>query len=96
MFELFSDISFGLPGPLRTAFELKIALPTATNQAHATALTTFFINLLQRPKTSKYLFESFPKNQNFKNGKSGELFCKNIENGTKMITSCSIRRVARR
>ena len=54
-FELFSDISVGLAGPLRTAFELKIALPTAKNQAHATALTDNAINLLKRPKTSKYI-----------------------------------------
>jgi hypothetical protein len=72
-FDFFSDISFGLPGPLRTAFELKIALPTAKNQVHPTALTDNAINLQKRPKTSKYLFEIFQKLQNFKNGKSGGL-----------------------
>ena len=56
IFELFLHISFGLPGPLRTAFELKIALPTAKNQVHATALTDNAINLLKRPKTSKHIF----------------------------------------
>ena len=65
-------MSFDLPGPLRTAFGLKIALPTA-NQAHATALTAHAINWLKRPKTSKYFFELFEIFQNFKNGKSGGL-----------------------
>ena len=48
-------ISFGLPGPLRAAFELKIALPTAKNQEHATALTEIDMNLLKRPKTKSDL-----------------------------------------
>ena len=38
---------------------------------HATALTDNAINLLKRPKTSKYLFEVFQFFQKFKNGKSG-------------------------
>ena len=70
-FELFSDISLGLPGSLRTAFDLKFDLPTATNQVHATALTANAINLLKWPNTSKYLFELFQILQNLKNCKSG-------------------------
>ena len=62
-FEFFLHISVGLSGPLPTAFELK--------KVHATALTDNAINLLKRPKTSKYIFEIFPTFQNFKNGKSG-------------------------
>ena len=54
--ELFPDISFGLPGLLQTAFELKIDLPIATNQPHAIALTENAINWLKRTKTSKYCF----------------------------------------
>ena len=69
----FLHISVGPSGPLQTAFERKIALPTAKKQAHATALTENANNLLKRPKTSKYLFNFFQKNQSFKNGKFGGL-----------------------
>ena len=40
---------------------------------HATALTENAINLLKRPKTSKYVFDIFQNFQNFKNCKSGGL-----------------------
>ena len=45
-----SHIRVGLPGPLRTAFELKSALPTAKNQPDATAPTGNAINCLNLPK----------------------------------------------
>jgi hypothetical protein len=55
-FNLFLHISFGLSGPLQTAFELtKIDLKTAKNQPDATALPENAMNLLKRPKTSKYV-----------------------------------------
>ena len=50
------------------------ALWTAKNQAHATALTDNATNLLQRPKTSKYLFENFQKSKNSKMANLGGLF----------------------
>ena len=40
----------GGPGSLQTTFELKNALPTATNQPDATALTQNAINWLERSK----------------------------------------------
>ena len=51
--KLFGDISFGLPGPLQTAFELQIDLKTATNQPDTTALTEKTINLRILPKINK-------------------------------------------
>ena len=59
----FSDISFGLPGPPWTAIELKIDLPTAINQPHATALTG---NAIKRPKNIKMLFHFFKCSKNSK------------------------------
>ena len=50
---------------------------------HPTALTENAINLLKRPKISKYLFEVFQKIQNFKNGKSGGLELFNCEENRK-------------
>ena len=48
-------ISFGLPGPLQTALELKIDLKTSKNQPDATALTENAINWLKLPKNIKIL-----------------------------------------
>ena len=53
-------------------------MPTAKNLAHATALTEMDINLLKRPKTSKYLFGSFQNFPKLKNGKSGGAYLFNI------------------
>ena len=67
--ELFLHISFDLPGPLRTASELKkLALPTANVHPDATALTEDVINWLKRTKNIKLFartFPTFPKNQNW-------------------------------
>ena len=46
----FVDIGSGLPGPLRTAFKLKIALPKAKKQPDATALAENAINWLKHSK----------------------------------------------
>ena len=51
------QISFSLPGPLRTAFEQNNALPTTTNQPDATALTENAIKWLKLPKNIKISFE---------------------------------------
>ena len=59
VFEHFGDISFGLPGPLGTAFELKISPPTATNKLDATTLTGNGINWLKRPNNIKIFFLNF-------------------------------------
>ena len=69
--QLFSHISFSLPRLLQTAFELKTAPHTATNQAHTTALTENTINWLKLPKNIKICFRKFP---NFlKNSKNANL-----------------------
>ena len=69
VFEIFLlHISFGLPGPLRTANELKIALPTANNQQDATALTENAINWPKRPTNIKICFRIFPNFPQKRNG----------------------------
>ena len=65
IFEFVLNISFDLPGRLQTAFELKIDLPTSKNQPDAAILVLHALNLLKRPKTSKYAFENFQKIQKF-------------------------------
>ena len=56
---VFEDVLAHKFWPPQTAFELKIALPAATNQPDATALTDNAINLLNKTqKTSKYLSEN--------------------------------------
>ena len=82
MFELLGGHQFWSPGPLRTAIELKIALPTAKKQLDATALTETATNWLKRSKNIKILFRFFllqnlPK---LKNGKYGGF------NGKKTLT----------
>ena len=60
-FELLGDISFGLRGPLRTAFDLQIDLKTSTNQPDATALTENAINWLK----PSFSFLNFYTNSKF-------------------------------
>ena len=43
-FEIFLRMSFGLPGPLQTALELKIELPTVNVQPDAATLTLDALN----------------------------------------------------
>ena len=50
---------FGLPGPLRTPFELKIELPTPNFTPDAATLTLHDLNLLKMSETYKYVFEVF-------------------------------------
>ena len=66
-------ISIGLPGPLRPAFELKNDLPTSIFQPDAATLTLNALNLLKRPKISKYVFELLQSFEKHKNSKSGGL-----------------------
>ena len=65
------DISFGFPGPLRTAFGLKNWSADSKNQPDATALTENAIDWPNGPKISKYFFEKVEQFQKIKNGKSG-------------------------
>ena len=57
------DTSVLAPGPLRTPFELKTALPKAKNQPDATALMENAINLLNIPKNIKIPFRNLPNCQ---------------------------------
>ena len=61
--KLWGDISFGLPRPLCTAFELKIDLQTSKNQPDATAPTEYAINSLKRPKNIKIFSLNLPNFQ---------------------------------
>ena len=70
-FEIFLHMNFGLPGPLRTAFELK--LPTSIFTPDAATLTLHALKLQRKPNTSKYVFEKFPNSPKFKISKSGML-----------------------
>ena len=71
----FLHISVGLPGPLRTAFELKVDLPTAKNQPDATALTEKAINWLRSSKHIKNIFRYFSQvSQNSKMANLGGLY----------------------
>ena len=57
----FTSINLSLPGPLRTAFELKNHLKTSKNQPDVTERTENVINCLKRSKTIKIFFNFFPK-----------------------------------
>ena len=58
---MFLHISFGLPGPLWPAFELKTALPTAANQTDATALAENAIKLPKRPTNIEIFLRQIPQ-----------------------------------
>ena len=66
-------MSFGLPRPLQTPFELKVELPTSSFTPDAATLTLHALNLLKRPKTSKIFVSHFPPNQKLEISKSGGL-----------------------
>ena len=67
-------MSFGLPGPLQTPFELKNDLPTSIFTPDAATLTLHTLNWLRRPKTSKYVLEQFQTNRIFKNVQSWQVW----------------------
>ena len=73
-------INFGLSGPLWTAFELKIELPTAKNQPAATAPTENAINWLTLPTNIQIYFRFFPKFPKYSNGKSGGIYIFSLKN----------------
>ena len=53
-------ISWGLPGPPWTAFELKTDLPTSKNHPDATTLTSHALDCLKRPQNIKICFREVP------------------------------------
>ena len=55
-------MSLGLPGPLWTPFERTIDLPASRNEYGAATLTLHALDLLIRPKASKY-FQNFQNNK---------------------------------
>ena len=73
-----SHMSFGLPGPLRAPFELKIELPTSNFKPDAATLTLHALSWPKRPKNQN-MFSIVFKNVKssififyfFKIGKSG-------------------------
>ena len=66
-------ISFGLPGHLWAAFELKIELPTSNVQLDAATLTLNALIIDQKDKKHKNAFLFFPKFSKTINNKSGAL-----------------------
>ena len=58
-------MSFGLPEPLQTPFELTNDLPASTNEPDAATLTLHALDWLNGPKTSRYIFEYFQTFKHF-------------------------------
>ena len=64
-------ISFGLPRPLWTPFELTIEVPTSNIQPDAATLTLHALNWLKLPIKSKCVVDVSKNKSKSKNNKSG-------------------------
>ena len=83
--DIFLRICFGLPRPLRTAFELQNYTAYTKNQPDATALTENATNWLKRSKNIKITFRFFQIFKKGINGKSGGL-CERKLLGTSLFS----------